>query len=163
MFKGLCGWVVYCSVVTACGDDDAPDDTQSIVGEWQKYQRIDDDGSISEGDPDEFWVYNADGTFQNIDGGDICDTGTYTVSGNRLTITAHEVDDASNVYVITGSFSIADGFMTYTFVYDDDPEYPETLVIIGKTKSTIWKNEKYIFADFRLFVSRLFDSCLIAA
>lgn len=128
MFKGLCGWVVYCSVVTACGDDDAPDDTQSIVGEWQKYQRINDDGSISEGDPDEFWVYNADGTFQNIDGGEVCDTGTYTVSGNRLTITAHEVDDASDVYVITGSFSIADGFMTYTFVYDDDPEYPETLV-----------------------------------
>jgi hypothetical protein len=118
--------MLLCSVVTACGDD--PDDTQSIIGKWQKYQRIDDDGSISEGDPDEFWVYNADGTFQNIDGGDICDTGTYTVSGNRLTITAHEVDDASNVYVITGSFSIADGFMTYTFVYDDDPEYPETLV-----------------------------------
>lgn len=38
-----------------------------------------------------------------------------------------------------------------------------SLSIIGKTKSTIWKNEKYIFADFRLFVSRLFDSCLIAA
>lgn len=38
-----------------------------------------------------------------------------------------------------------------------------THTIIGKTKSTIWKNEKYIFADFRLFVSRLFDSCLIAA
>lgn len=35
--------------------------------------------------------------------------------------------------------------------------------IIGKTKSTIWKNEKYIFTDFRLFVSRLFDSRLIAA
>lgn len=120
--------MLLCSVVTACGDDDDPDDTQLIIGKWQKYQRIDDDGSISEGDPDEFWVYNADGTFQNIDGGDICDTGTYTVSGNRLTITAHEVDDASNVYVITGSFSIADGFMTYTFVYDDDPEYPETLV-----------------------------------
>ncbi len=120
--------MLLCSVVTACGDDDDPDDTQSIIGKWQKYQRIDDDGSISEGDPDEFWVYNADGTFQNIDGGDICDTGTYTVSGNRLTITAHEVDDASNVYVITGSFSIADGFMTYTFVYDDDPECPETLV-----------------------------------
>lgn len=120
--------MLLCSVVTARGDDDDPDDTQSIIGKWQKYQRIDDDGSISEGDPDEFWVYNADGTFQNIDGGDICDTGTYTVSGNRLTITAHEVDDASNVYVITGSFSIADGFMTYTFVYDDDPEYPETLV-----------------------------------
>lgn len=120
--------LVCCFVLTSCGDDDDSGNDSSIVGKWQKYQRVNDDGSISEGDPDEFWVYNADGTFQNIDGGDICEVGTYTVSGNNLTISSHNVDDYNDSYTITGTFSITNNMMTYTFVYSDYPDEPETLI-----------------------------------
>lgn len=120
--------LVCCYIMTSCGDDDDdPNNVSAIVGKWQKYQRINDDGSISDGDPDEFWVYNADGTFQNIDGGDLCEEGTYSVSGNTLTITAHEVNYPEDSYIITGTFRIENGLMTYTYVYDDDPE-SDTLV-----------------------------------
>ena len=115
-----------CSVMTSCGDDD--EESSSIVGKWQKYQRVYEDGSISEGDLDEFWVYNADGTFQNIDGGDVSEVGTYTVSGNTLTISAHADGNYDDSYVITGTFSINNDMMTYTFVYDDYPDEPETLI-----------------------------------
>lgn len=54
-----------CLAVVSCDNDDKPyspsQQDSAVVGKWQKYARVEEDGSLSGGDPDEFWIFEADG------------------------------------------------------------------------------------------------------
>ena len=116
-------WLImslFCTIPTACGEDKAEPGTpdaqeSSIVGKWQKYAMVAADGSLSDGDLDEFWIFNSDGSFVNEDGGDITTNGTYTVDGDKLTIISREVDGDGQEENFTGTFQIDGRFMDYTF------------------------------------------------
>lgn len=102
----------------SCGDDkDSPQIStdNELAGKWQKYATVEADGSLSEGDTDEFWIFYSDGSFVNEDGGEITTKGTYTVSDNTLTIMSREVDGDRDEENFTGTFNIYDKFMDYTF------------------------------------------------
>ena len=123
-------WLImslFCTIPTACGEDKdepgTPDAQESsIVGKWQKYAMVAADGSLSEGDPDEFWIFNKDGGFVNEDSGAITTRGTYTVEGSILTIISKEVDGDRRDENFTGTFKIEGQYMDYTFteIGDDD-------------------------------------------
>lgn len=111
--------VIGC-LAPSCGDvKDNPQNPEmgntEIVGKWQKYGTVQTDGSLSGGDPDEFWIFNSDGSFVNEDGGDITTNGTYTVDGDKLTIISREVDGDGQEENFTGTFQIDGSFMDYTF------------------------------------------------
>lgn len=110
-------------------ENNEPDNSISVVGKWQKYQVIEEDGTISYGDSDEFWIYQSDGTFQNEDGGNITTVGTYKVEDNVLTIYSHDIEEVSKEENFTGTFSISNGSMTYKFT---EMGYSETLTYIFK-------------------------------
>ena len=120
-----------CCGATSCGDDkdlpDSPDaGNKEILGKWQKYATVEDDGSLSGGDPDEFWIFNADGSFINEDGGAVTTTGTYKVEGNTLTILSKEIDGDREEENFTGTFRIEGKYMDYTFTeigYNDFTTY----------------------------------------
>ena len=120
----------------SCNDDnDEPENSDvtknELIGKWQKYAILDEDGSLTDGDPDEFWVYNADGSFQNIDGGEVTTIGTYKTEGQILTIYSHSVDDPNDEENFRGSFVINGDQMTYSF---EDLIYGDTATIIFKKK-----------------------------
>lgn len=109
-----------CYMATSCGDDqDSPEPSdamkKAIVGKWQKYARVEDDGSLSGGDPDEFWIFNSDGSFINEDSGTITTTGTYQVEGKTLTIMSRGTDGNHDEENFTGTFKIEGKYMDYTF------------------------------------------------
>lgn len=102
-------------VLPACNNEDEPEKTNGVIGKWQKYQVMNDDGSFSEGDLDEFWIFNADGSFENEDSGNMTTIGNYSVEGNLLTIYSHSVDDQDEEENFSGTFVIENNFMTYSF------------------------------------------------
>ena len=107
---------------TACNNDDEPTNDTGIVGKWQKYQVLDDDGNFSEGDLDEFWIFNVDGSFINEDGGNVTTLGYYTVDDDKLMIYSHSVDDPSEEENYSGNYVIDNNFMTYSFTDMEDGE-----------------------------------------
>ena len=126
----LASVALFISSVTSCDDKNenepqAPEDNiidYPIVGKWQKYQRINEDGSFSVGDLDEFWIFEEDGTFQNEDSGEICSIGDYTLNDNILTIHSLSTDDNAPEN-FTGTVSIEANYMTYTYTVIGDDDY----------------------------------------
>lgn len=110
----------------SCGDDNKkenePDDSQSgqttaIIGKWQKYQRVLEDGTLTTGDLDEFWIFEKNNNFMVEDGGEITDAGTYKIDGMTLTISMYDVEDPSERQELRGFYEIKDGYMNYQFTY----------------------------------------------
>ena len=100
------------------GSENEPNpNPDNIVGKWQKYQVLDDDGIWIPGDLDEFWIFNADGSFRNEDGGETTTVGTYQITGTTLTIFSHSIDDPDDVENFSGEFTFTNGFLNYDF-YD---------------------------------------------
>lgn len=117
----------FCTLAVSCGgNDNEPSDpgsmSSSIVGIWQKYAEVEADGTLSGGDPDEFWIFNSDGSFVNEDSGEITTRGAYTLEGNTLTILSREVDGDRKEENFTGTYKIDGKYMDYTFteIGDDD-------------------------------------------
>lgn len=109
-------------ILTACTEDNKPESGEDIVGKWQKYQVLDNNGNFSEGDLDEFWIFNADGSFKNEDSGNITTTGYYTVDGSQLMIFSHSIDDPDEEENFSGNYVIDNNFMTYSFTDMRDDE-----------------------------------------
>ena len=115
----------------ACGDDKDDNNgpknpegaAKEIVGRWQKYALVETNGSLSGGDPDEFWIFNSDGSFINEDSGEITTKGTYVVEGNTLTIMSQEVDGDLEEENFTGTFKIDGQYMDYTFTEIGDEDF----------------------------------------
>lgn len=113
----------------SCGDDNdsEPDNPQDgtpadIIGRWQKYRYVEDDGSMSPADYDEFWIYGRDNSFMVEDGGEITDRGTYKVEGSMLIISQYNVDYPTERQEFRGYYEIKNGYMNYQFteVGEDD-------------------------------------------
>ena len=102
-------------IFIACKDDNKPEMLNSVVGKWQKYQVMDNNGNYSEGDLDEFWIFTADGYFTNEDSGHITTEGYYTVEGNQLKIYSHSIFDPEEEENFSGKYVIDNDFMTYSF------------------------------------------------
>lgn len=118
-----CGLLLVAIVsFTACNDNDDPADDMGIVGKWQKFQVMDGEGNFSEGDLDEFWIFNVDGSFKNEDGGNLTTSGCYIVEGSKLMIYSKSVDDPSEEENFSGNFIIDNNFMTYSFTDMKDGE-----------------------------------------
>ena len=118
-------WILMFSLLqifTACKDEDNPEHNKSVVGKWQKYQVLDEDGNFSEGDLDEFWILNTDGSFKNEDGGNITTIGYYTADGSQLNIYSHSIDDPDEEENYSGSYVIDNNYMTYSFTEMRDGE-----------------------------------------
>ena len=107
---------------TSCKDEDKPEHNKSVVGKWQKYQVLDEDGIFSAGDLDEFWILNIDGSFKNEDSGNISTIGYYTVDGSLLTIYSHSIDNPDEEENYSGSYVIDKNYMTYSFTDMRDGE-----------------------------------------
>ena len=107
---------------TSCKDEDNPENNRRVVGKWQKYQVLEEDGTFSEGDLDEFWILNADGSFKNEDGGNITTIGYYTADGSQLNIYSHSIDDPVEEENYSGSYVIDNNYMTYSFTDMRDGE-----------------------------------------
>ena len=100
----------------------------AIIGEWQKYKVMLDDGTFETGDLDEFWIFNADGSFRNEDGGAITAIGTYKiVNDTQLTINSNSVEDPSREENFSGTFVIDGVLMTYEFT-DLSDGYNSTII-----------------------------------
>lgn len=111
---------VFSCMAVSCGEEkDGPDSSDSpkslIVGRWQKYATVENDGSLQGGDPDEFWIFNSDGSFENEDSGEIVTRGSYSIEKNILTIMSREVGGDREEENFTGTFEIEGKYMDYTF------------------------------------------------
>ena len=119
-------WILMLSVFltfTACTDDNKPEENDNnVVGKWQKYEVLDDEGNFEEGDLDEFWIFNADGSFKNEDGGSITTIGYYSIEGNKLNIFSHSVDDPDEEENFSGNYRVDQNYMTYSFIDMKDGE-----------------------------------------
>lgn len=120
----------------SCGDDNdadnnEPDNPQEesrtdIIGKWQKYRYVEDDGSLSVADYDEFWIYGKDNSFMVEDGGEITDRGTYKTDGSTLIIYQYSVDDPTERRELRGYYEIKDGYMNYQYAeVGEDEGYTE--------------------------------------
>lgn len=121
-------------IAISCGDDNKkedepenpqPDETASIIGKWQKYQRVNDDGSLSSGDPDEFWIFEKNNDFSVEDGGEITDIGTYKIEGKTLTIKTYSVSNSTDFEELRGFFEFKDGYLHYQFTEVGENDYIE--------------------------------------
>lgn len=112
---------VFLTFIT-CTDDHKPEGGDSIVGKWQKYQVLDENGNFSEGDLDEFWIFNADGSFRNEDSGSITTAGYYIVEGIQLMIYSHSIYDPDEEENFSGNYVIDNNYMTYSFTDMRDGE-----------------------------------------
>ena len=108
--------------LTSCKDEDNPENNRRVVGKWQKYQVLEEDGIFSEGDLDEFWILNVDGSFKNEDSGNITTIGYYTADGSQLNIYSHSIDDPVEEENYSGSYVIDNNYMTYSFTDMKDGE-----------------------------------------
>lgn len=110
---------ISCMAVSCKDEKEEPQKTgdanKEIVGKWQKYGTVESDGSLSGGDPDEFWIFNSDGSFVNEDSGEITTRGSYSVEGNTLTILSREPGSEGKEENFTGTFKIDGQYMDYTF------------------------------------------------
>lgn len=115
----------------SCGDNEKDDEPENphpeatVVGKWQKYQRVEDDGSLSSGDPDEFWIFEKDDKFAVEDGGSITDIGTYDINGKTLIITYQSVDEPEYTETLRGIYEIKDGYMNYQYTVVGEDDYVE--------------------------------------
>lgn len=111
------------------GKDNDPEtpkpDNAAIVGKWQKYQRVEDDGTLSSGDPDEFWLFEKDNSFQIEDGGEITDAGTYAIEGKTLIINVYNIDEPTEREELRGFYEIKDGYMNYQYTVVGENDYRE--------------------------------------
>ena len=113
-------------MLSACSDKDEEnpiDNPDSIVGKWQKIGIVAPDGSVSGGDPDEFWIFEENGTFKNEDGGELTAIGNYDIRQNELTITSQEPWEGGEEENFTGTFTISNGYMDYYYTEIGENDY----------------------------------------
>ena len=117
-----------------CGDDEATDETNPLVGVWNMTSVvIESEGTTTLDASDEFsivLIFNEDGTFSNqgvFDGESHSESGTWSTSENKLTVITEDVQEGTETeiwdYTVSGSsFSMSmteteDG-ETWTYTYN---------------------------------------------
>ena len=117
-----------------CGDDDATDETNPLVGVWNMTSVvIESEGTTTLDASDEFsivFIFNEDGTLSNqgvFDGESHSESGTWSTSGNKLTVITEDVEEGTVTdiwdYTLSGSsfsftFTETEDGGTYTYTYN---------------------------------------------
>ena len=115
-----------------CGDDEATDETNPLVGVWNMTSVvIESEGTTTLDASDEFsivLIFNEDGTFSNqgvMEGESHSENGTWSTSGNKLTVITEDVQEGTETeiwdYTVSGnsflSMTIAENEDGYDFTY----------------------------------------------
>ena len=117
-----------------CGDDEATDETNPLVGVWNMTSVvIESEGTTTLDASDEFsivLIFNEDGTFSNqgvFEGESHSESGTWSTSGNKLTVITEDVEEGTVTdiwdYTVSGSsfsftFTETEDGGTYTYTYN---------------------------------------------
>ena len=117
-----------------CGDDEATDETNPLVGVWNMTSVvIESEGTTTLDASDEFsivLIFNEDGTFSNqgvFEGESHSESGTWSTSGNKLTVITEDVEEGTVTdiwdYILIGSslsftFTETEDGGTYTYTYN---------------------------------------------
>ena len=117
-----------------CGDDEATDETNPLVGVWNMTSVvIESEGTTTLDASDEFsivLIFNEDGTFSNqgvFEGESHSESGTWSTSGNKLTVITEDVEEGTVTdiwdYTLSGSsfsftFTETEDGGTYTYTYN---------------------------------------------
>jgi len=114
-----------------CGDDEATDETNPLVGVWNMTSVvIESEGTTTLDASDEFsivLIFNEDGTFSNqgvFEGESHSESGTWSTSENKLTVITEDVQEGTETeiwdYTVSGSsfsFTFTDNEDDYDFTY----------------------------------------------
>lgn len=118
----LISLIILACGVNACGGEDGTDlPIGSIVGSWQKVS-----------DPDEKWVFFENGSYKNFEAGELCEEGNYTVSQNKLDIYYYEIDYSQDMEQMSGTFTIEEDKLIFTFKYIDMEDSEDLTTIVLK-------------------------------
>ena len=120
-----------------CGDDEATDETNPLVGVWNMTSVvIESEGTTTLDASDEFsivLIFNEDGTFSNqgaFDGESHSETGTWSTSGNKLTVITEDVEEGTETeiwdYTVSGS--------SFSFTFTDNEDYYDFTYTYNFTK-----------------------------
>ena len=117
-----------------CGDDEATDETNPLVGVWNMTSVvIESEGTTTLDASDEFsivLIFNEDGTFSNqgvFEGESHSESGTWSTSGNKLTVITEDVQEGTETeiwdYTVSGSsfsftFTENEGGYDFTYTYN---------------------------------------------
>ena len=117
-----------------CGDDEATDETNPLVGVWNMTSVvIESEGTTTLDASDEFsivLIFNEDGTFSNqgvFEGESHSESGTWSTSGNKLTVITEDVEEGTVTdiwdYTLSGSsfsftFTETEDGDTWTYTYN---------------------------------------------
>ena len=117
-----------------CGDDEATDETNPLVGVWNMTSVvIESEGTTTLDASDEFsivLIFNEDGTFSNqgvFEGESHSESGTWSTSGNKLTVITEDVQEGTETeiwdYTLSGNsfsmtFTDTEDYYEYTYTYN---------------------------------------------
>ena len=120
-----------------CGDDEATDETNPLVGVWNMTSVvIESEGTTTLDASDEFsivLIFNEDGTFSNqgvFEGESHSESGTWSTSGNKLTVITEDVEEGTETeiwdYTVSGS--------SFSFTFTDNEDYYDFTYTYNFTK-----------------------------
>ena len=113
-----------------CGDDEATDETNPLVGVWNMTSVvIESEGTTTLDASDEFsivLIFNEDGTFSNqgvFEGESHSESGTWSTSGNKLTVITEDVQEGTETEIWDYTVSGSSFSFTFTDKYNSDFTY----------------------------------------
>ena len=103
-----------------CGDDEATDETNPLVGVWNMTSVvIESEGTTTLDASDEFsivFIFNEDGTFSNqgvFEGESHSESGTWSTSENKLTVITEDVQEGTETEI--WDYTVSESSFSFTF------------------------------------------------
>ena len=111
-----------------CDDDEATDETNPLVGVWNMTSLSFATGgeTLTIDASDEFsivFIFNEDGTFSNqgvMDGESHSESGTWSTSGNKLTVITEDVEEGTETEI--WDYTVSGSSFSFTFTDTEDGE-----------------------------------------
>ena len=110
-----------------CGDDEATDETNPLVGVWNMTSVvIESEGTTTLDASDEFsivLIFNEDGTFSNqgvFEGESHSESGTWSTSENKLTVITEDVQEGTETEI--WDYTVSGSSFSFTFTDTEDGE-----------------------------------------
>ena len=108
-----------------CGDDEATDETNPLVGVWNMTSVvIESEGTTTLDASDEFsivLIFNEDGTFSNqgvFEGESHSESGTWSTSENKLTVITEDVQEGTETEI--WDYTVSESSFSFTFTDTED-------------------------------------------
>ena len=129
--------LVFSFLFTIGCEDDETTDSNPLVGVWNMTSVvIESEGTTTLDASDEFsivLIFNEDGTFSNqgvFDGESHSESGTWSTSGNKLTVITEDVQEGTETeiwdYTVSGS--------SFSFTFTDNEDYYDFTYTYNFTK-----------------------------